>query len=114
MVEGEEQPLVPGMCFSVEPGIYLPGGSASGSRTSSRSPTTAAGGSTTPSGTSASSSSRADSVPDGLDRTSDHPMGVRLDRRGHTEARVRARQLDSRVEFWRRRCRICSSYRARP
>jgi D-alanyl-D-alanine dipeptidase len=25
MVEGEEQPLVPGMCFSVEPGIYLPG-----------------------------------------------------------------------------------------
>ncbi|WP_212913456.1 aminopeptidase P family protein [Streptomyces sp. TS71-3] len=25
MVEGELQPLVPGMCFSVEPGIYLPG-----------------------------------------------------------------------------------------
>ncbi|MEV6104339.1 aminopeptidase P family protein [Streptomyces sp. NPDC051940] len=25
MVEGEERPLVPGMCFSVEPGIYLPG-----------------------------------------------------------------------------------------
>jgi len=25
MVEGEEQPLVPGMCFSIEPGIYLPG-----------------------------------------------------------------------------------------
>ncbi|MFD5634392.1 aminopeptidase P family protein [Streptomyces sp. NPDC127077] len=25
MVEGEEQPLVAGMCFSVEPGIYLPG-----------------------------------------------------------------------------------------
>ena len=25
VVEGEEQPLVPGMCFSVEPGIYLPG-----------------------------------------------------------------------------------------
>ena len=25
MVEGEEQPLVQGMCFSVEPGIYLPG-----------------------------------------------------------------------------------------
>ena len=25
MVEGEEQQLVPGMCFSVEPGIYLPG-----------------------------------------------------------------------------------------
>ncbi|MFI1830797.1 aminopeptidase P family protein [Streptomyces sp. NPDC020412] len=25
IVEGEEQPLVPGMCFSVEPGIYLPG-----------------------------------------------------------------------------------------
>ncbi|MER7170323.1 aminopeptidase P family protein [Streptomyces mesophilus] len=25
MIEGEEQPLVPGMCFSVEPGIYLPG-----------------------------------------------------------------------------------------
>ncbi|QOV47671.1 aminopeptidase P family protein [Streptomyces chromofuscus] len=25
VVEGETQPLVPGMCFSVEPGIYLPG-----------------------------------------------------------------------------------------
>ncbi|MEH0417581.1 aminopeptidase P family protein [Streptomyces sp. B21-083] len=25
MIEGEEQPQVPGMCFSVEPGIYLPG-----------------------------------------------------------------------------------------
>ncbi|WP_031172115.1 aminopeptidase P family protein [Streptomyces durhamensis] len=25
MIEGEEQPLLPGMCFSVEPGIYLPG-----------------------------------------------------------------------------------------
>jgi Xaa-Pro aminopeptidase len=25
MVEGEELPLVPGMCFSVEPGIYLAG-----------------------------------------------------------------------------------------
>ncbi|MEV0178622.1 aminopeptidase P family protein [Streptomyces sp. NPDC050625] len=25
MIEGEAQPLVPGMCFSVEPGIYLPG-----------------------------------------------------------------------------------------
>lgn len=25
MIEGERQPLVPGMCFSVEPGIYLPG-----------------------------------------------------------------------------------------
>ena len=25
MIEGEEQPLVPGMCFSVEPGIYLTG-----------------------------------------------------------------------------------------
>jgi Xaa-Pro aminopeptidase len=25
MVEGEEQPLLPGMCFSVEPGIYLTG-----------------------------------------------------------------------------------------
>jgi Xaa-Pro aminopeptidase len=25
MVEGEEQRLVPGMCFSIEPGIYLPG-----------------------------------------------------------------------------------------
>jgi Xaa-Pro aminopeptidase len=25
MVEGEEQPLVPGMCFSIEPGIYLAG-----------------------------------------------------------------------------------------
>ncbi|MFW6690957.1 M24 family metallopeptidase [Streptomyces sp. MAR4 CNX-425] len=25
LIEGEEQPLVPGMCFSVEPGIYLPG-----------------------------------------------------------------------------------------
>ncbi|MFF4230757.1 aminopeptidase P family protein [Streptomyces sp. NPDC001820] len=25
MIEGEGRPLVPGMCFSVEPGIYLPG-----------------------------------------------------------------------------------------
>jgi len=25
LVEGEQQPLVPGMCFSIEPGIYLPG-----------------------------------------------------------------------------------------
>jgi Xaa-Pro aminopeptidase len=25
MIEGEEQALVPGMCFSVEPGIYLAG-----------------------------------------------------------------------------------------
>ena len=25
MVEGEERPIEPGMCFSVEPGIYLPG-----------------------------------------------------------------------------------------
>lgn len=25
MIEGEEQPLVPGMCFSVEPGIYIAG-----------------------------------------------------------------------------------------
>jgi Xaa-Pro aminopeptidase len=25
MVEGEKQPLEPGMCFSIEPGIYLPG-----------------------------------------------------------------------------------------
>jgi Xaa-Pro aminopeptidase len=25
LIEGEEQPLVPGMCFSVEPGIYLSG-----------------------------------------------------------------------------------------
>ncbi|CAM5599125.1 aminopeptidase P family protein [Streptomyces xanthochromogenes] len=25
MIEGEERPLVPGMCFSIEPGIYLPG-----------------------------------------------------------------------------------------
>ncbi|MEV6654464.1 aminopeptidase P family protein [Streptomyces sp. NPDC051219] len=25
MVEGEERPLVPGMCFSIEPGVYLPG-----------------------------------------------------------------------------------------
>ncbi|MET9387543.1 aminopeptidase P family protein [Streptomyces sp. NPDC002928] len=25
MIEGEQQPLVPGMCFSIEPGIYLPG-----------------------------------------------------------------------------------------
>jgi Xaa-Pro aminopeptidase len=24
IVAGETQPLVPGMCFSVEPGIYLP------------------------------------------------------------------------------------------
>jgi Xaa-Pro aminopeptidase len=25
MVEGEAQPLVPGMCFSIEPGVYLAG-----------------------------------------------------------------------------------------
>jgi len=25
MVEGESQPLVPRMCFSIEPGVYLPG-----------------------------------------------------------------------------------------
>ncbi|GAA1774404.1 Xaa-Pro peptidase family protein [Luedemannella helvata] len=25
LVEGERRPLVPGMCFSIEPGIYLPG-----------------------------------------------------------------------------------------
>ena len=25
IVEGEEQPLQPGMCFSIEPGIYLAG-----------------------------------------------------------------------------------------
>ena len=25
LVTGEEAPLVPGMCFSIEPGIYLPG-----------------------------------------------------------------------------------------
>jgi D-alanyl-D-alanine dipeptidase len=25
MVEGEQQPLKPGMCFSIEPGIYLAG-----------------------------------------------------------------------------------------
>ncbi|WP_406505848.1 M24 family metallopeptidase [Streptomyces sp. NBC_00212] len=25
MIEGEDRPLVPGMCFSIEPGIYLPG-----------------------------------------------------------------------------------------
>ena len=25
MVEGETQPVQPGMCFSIEPGIYLPG-----------------------------------------------------------------------------------------
>jgi len=25
MVEGERLPLVPGMCFSIEPGVYLPG-----------------------------------------------------------------------------------------
>ncbi|MFE0640774.1 M24 family metallopeptidase [Streptomyces sp. NPDC058877] len=25
MIEGEELPVVPGMCFSIEPGVYLPG-----------------------------------------------------------------------------------------
>ncbi|WP_030900978.1 aminopeptidase P family protein [Streptomyces sp. NRRL F-5126] len=25
MIEGEERPIVPGMCFSIEPGVYLPG-----------------------------------------------------------------------------------------
>jgi D-alanyl-D-alanine dipeptidase len=24
MVEGEEHPLEPGMCFSIEPGVYVP------------------------------------------------------------------------------------------
>ena len=53
MVEGEEQPLVPGMCFSVEPGIYLPGRfgvriedivtvTADGGRASQHTPTRAA------------------------------------------------------------------------
>lgn len=34
MIEGEEQPLVPGMCFSVEPGVYLRVVSGYASRTS--------------------------------------------------------------------------------
>ncbi|MGW0464649.1 M24 family metallopeptidase [Streptomyces sp. NPDC003027] len=25
MIEGEERPILPGMCFSIEPGVYLPG-----------------------------------------------------------------------------------------
>jgi D-alanyl-D-alanine dipeptidase len=25
MIEGETRPIEPGMCFSIEPGIYLPG-----------------------------------------------------------------------------------------
>jgi Xaa-Pro aminopeptidase len=25
MIEGETHPIKPGMCFSIEPGIYLPG-----------------------------------------------------------------------------------------
>ncbi|MCW7991622.1 peptidase M24, partial [Streptomyces platensis subsp. clarensis] len=25
MIEGEQRPVVPGMCFSIEPGVYLPG-----------------------------------------------------------------------------------------
>jgi Xaa-Pro aminopeptidase len=25
IVEGNEEPLRPGMCFSIEPGVYLPG-----------------------------------------------------------------------------------------
>ena len=35
MVECEEHLMEPGMCFSIEPGIYLPAASACGSRTSS-------------------------------------------------------------------------------
>ena len=55
MIEGEEQPLVPGMYLSVEPGIYPPGGSGCGSKTSSPSPGLVACGGTTPNESSASS-----------------------------------------------------------
>ena len=56
MVEGEEQPLVPGMCFSIEPGIYLAG--RFGVRIEDIVTVTEDGGcgSTTPTATSASSS----------------------------------------------------------
>ena len=43
MVEGDTNPLEPGMCFSIEPGIYLSGASVSASRTSSPSPRTVGG-----------------------------------------------------------------------
>ena len=58
MVEGEEQPLQPGMCFSIEPGIYLSG--RFGVRIEDIVTVTGdgAGGSTTPTATSAWSSSR--------------------------------------------------------
>ena len=48
MVEGEEQPLVPGMCFSVEPGIYLAGRFGVRIEDIVTVTETAAGGSTTP------------------------------------------------------------------
>ena len=49
MVEGEEQPLVPGMCFSIEPGIYLPRALRRADRGHRRpSPRTAGAASTTP------------------------------------------------------------------
>ena len=46
IVSGNTEPLLPGMAFSVEPGIYLPGRTAPASRTSWCARRTAASGST--------------------------------------------------------------------
>ena len=48
MVEGETHKLEPGMCFSIEPGIYLAGRFGVGIEDIVRSQRTAAGASTTP------------------------------------------------------------------
>ena len=59
MVEGEEQPLEPGMCFSIEPGIYLAGRFGVRIEDIVTVIEDGATGSTTPTTTSASSSSHA-------------------------------------------------------
>ena len=76
MIEGEEQPLVPGMCFSVEPGIYLAG--RFGVRIEDIVTVTATGGagSTTPSATSGSSSSRDARARPVVGAQAVHPPGV--------------------------------------
>ena len=48
IVAGNDEPLEPGMAFSIEPGIYPGATTGHGSRTSSSAPTTAAAASTPP------------------------------------------------------------------